>query len=72
MIKKTYCKELILAEAIELSNVAGLKKLTMRELAKRLNFSVMPIYDSFTSKEVLIEEIYNEIIREQTRSQGYF
>ena len=71
-MKRTYSKELILEKAILLSKEVGFQKLTMRNLAKRLGCSVMPIYDCFISKDVLLEEIYCTIIKEQTHVQGYF
>jgi len=32
----------------------------------------MPIYDTFSSKEMLVEEVYNEIIRDNIKSDNYF
>ena len=72
MKKKIFSREIILSEAISLAKKVGFKKLTMRSLANSLNSSVMPIYDAFSSKEILIEEVYNEIIRDNIKSDNYF
>lgn len=72
MIKKTYNRDMILQQAILLAKEVGFKKLTMRGLSGRLKCSVMPIYDSFESKDKLLEEVYNEIIRADIKASGYF
>ncbi len=72
MKNKHYSKELILEKAITLAREVGFKKLTMRDLAKSIGCSVMPIYSTFDSKEMLIEEIYNKVVRELISIKGYF
>ena len=72
MKKKHYPKELILSSAISLAREVGFKKLTMRELANRIGCSVMPIYTTFDSKEMLLEEIYGTVVKELLSVKGYF
>lgn len=72
MKKKSYTKELILTSAISLARKIGFNKLTMRDLAKELNCSVMPIYTAFDSKEMLLEEIYRVVVKELLSVKGYF
>lgn len=72
MKKKHYSKDLILEKAIILARNVGFTRLTMRELAKSIGCSVMPIYSTFDSKEMLIEEIYNKVVRELISVDGYF
>ncbi len=72
MKKKNYPKELILKSAISLARKVGFNKLTMRNLAKELNCSVMPIYTTFDSKEMLLEEIYSTVVKELLSVKGYF
>lgn len=70
-MRKAFDRDKILNEAVLLAKEVGLNKLSMRALASRLDCSVMPIYDSFDSKETLVEEIYNAIIRENNRADNY-
>jgi len=72
MKKKHYSKDLILEKAIILAHEVGFIKLTMRNLARSIGCSVMPIYSTFDSKEMLIEEIYNKVVRELISIEGYF
>lgn len=72
MKKKLYSKELILKKAIELSKKVGFYKLSMRELAKYVGCSVMPIYSNFDSRETLIEEIFKKVVNELSSAKGYF
>lgn len=71
-MSKTFSKEKILEQAILLAREVGFKKLTMRELASRIGCSVMPIYSTFDSKDDLIEEIYNAVVRDLLSIKGYF
>ena len=71
-MKKTFNKKMILEAAIALAKEVGFKKLTMRSLASQLNCSVMPIYDSYESKEDLIKDVFNDIIRENNSALTYF
>ena len=71
-MKKTFDKKIILEAAIGIAREVGFKKLTMRSLASRLGCSVMPIYDAYESKDDLIKEIFNEIIRENNSALTYF
>jgi AcrR family transcriptional regulator len=71
-MKKTYDQKIILKAAISLAKKNGLKKLTMRKLAFELNCSVMPIYDNYESKDMLIKDVFDEIVRENNKASTYF
>ncbi len=72
MPKKKFDNDKILKCAVSLAKESGLEKLSMRKLAAKLNCSVMPIYDAFESKDMLIEAIFEEIISENNKSSSYF
>ena len=72
MSKKLYPKELILNTAIELAKKNGFEKLSIRAIARELNTSVSPVYDSFESKEDIIYAVVIEIINEDTVQESYF
>ncbi len=57
MAKKVYSKEQILSAAYEIIRDQDLSALNMRALARKIGCSVMPIYDSFDSKEDLLNEL---------------
>lgn len=57
MAKKKFGKDIILNAAFDICKDVGLNALSMRMLAKKLGCSVMPIYDSFESKEDLLSEL---------------
>jgi AcrR family transcriptional regulator len=57
MAKKQYSKQLILEAAYEITRDEDLSMLSMRNIARRIGCSVMPIYDAFESKEDLIYEV---------------
>lgn len=71
-MRKTFNKDLILKTAVELAKEVGFKKLTMRLLASRLKSSVMPIYDAYMSKDELIEDVFNEVVKENNQASSYF
>ena len=62
MAKKVFTKDVILTAAYELSFDRGIETITMRQIAKHLGCSVMPIYESFDSKEDLLNALssFNE------------
>ena len=62
MAKKLYSRDIILKPAYALSFEKGMEHITIRQIAKELGCSVMPIYESFDSKEDLINELstFNE------------
>ncbi len=72
MKTKVFTKDCILENAILLAREVGFKKLSMRELAKRVGCSVMPIYSAYDSKEMLIEDIYHSVVRDLLSVKGYF
>lgn len=72
MNKKRVSVDKVIAEAVVMAKKVGLHGITMRGLARRLDCSVMPIYDAFDSKEILIEAIYNTIIQENIKYDSYF
>ena len=51
-------KEIILQAAFEIARVNGLEKVSNREIAKKLNSSIRPIYYQFKNSE----ELYNELL----------
>lgn len=71
-MKKIYDKHTILEAAIVLAKEVGFRKLTMRKLASKLNCSVMPIYDSYESKEDLIKDVFDEVVRDNNKADTYF
>lgn len=57
MAKKVFKKEQILHAAYEITRDQDLSALSMRAIARKIGCSVMPIYDSFDSKEDLIHAV---------------
>lgn len=72
MPKKVFKKQYILKNAVALAKEVGLEKMSMRKLAKKMNCSVTPIYDTYESKEDLIEAVYRQVIEENNSSSNYF
>lgn len=52
-----YTKDRIIAEAFKLVEEKGIRNLSARNVAKRLNMSLAPIYSSFDSMDQLKKEI---------------
>lgn len=67
MATKVYSRDMIVKKAFQLSLEKGIFGISMREVARKLGCSVMPIYDSFDSKEDLIEALSNYAIKETFR-----
>lgn len=57
----TITKEMILASAFDIVREKGLEGISNRELAKKLNCSIRPIYYQFQNVEELYNELYVEI-----------
>ncbi|MDC0558875.1 TetR/AcrR family transcriptional regulator [Candidatus Izimaplasma bacterium] len=57
MANKVYTKEQILDTAYKITRDQDLDALSMRAIARKIGCSVMPIYDSFDSKDDLIKEV---------------
>lgn len=57
----TITKEMILASAFDIVREKGLEGISNRELAKKLNCSIRPIYYQFQNVEELYNELYAEI-----------
>jgi len=72
MAKKIFTKQMILEKAGLLAEDAGLYKLSMRKIAKGLGSSITPIYESFNSKDDLIEALFQQIIRENLNAGSYY
>ena len=77
MAKKIYSRDIILKTAYSLSFEKGIEHVTIRQIAKELGCSVMPIYESFDSKEDLINELstFNEekyIEKDKTMYDRYY
>lgn len=54
-------KEMILNAAFEIAREKGFEKISNRELAKRMNCSIRPIYYQFKNVEELNRELYKKI-----------
>lgn len=63
MAKKRYSKERILEAAYQITRDEDLSALSMRAIARKIGCSVMPIYDSFESKEDLMYEVNKYSLR---------
>ena len=50
-------KEIILEKALEIIRTQGIEKVSNREISKKLNTSIRPIYYQFKNSE----ELYNEL-----------
>ena len=72
MAKKIYQKAYVLDVAIELAKEVGLEKLSIRGIARKLNTSVSPVYDSFESKEDIIKEIIVSVLNQNAKQDTYF
>lgn len=57
----TITKEMILVSAFDIVREKGLEGISNRELAKKLNCSIRPIYYQFQNVEELYNELYIEI-----------
>lgn len=56
-------KEMILNTAFEIAREKGFEKISNRELAKKMNCSIRPIYYQFKNAEELNKELYKKIER---------
>jgi len=72
MAKKLYPQSLVLDTALELAKEVGFNKLSIRAIAKRLNTSVSPVYDSFESKQDIIQAIIIKVLDENVSNETYF
>lgn len=59
-------KTQIIKAALDLLNEFGIEKLTMRALAKRLNIKAASLYWHVSSKQILLEAMAEEIIKDIT------
>ena len=57
----TITKEKILDAAFEITRIEGIKSLSNRAIAKKLNSSIRPIYYQFKNSEELKNELYKKI-----------
>ncbi len=57
----TITKDMILATAFDIAREKGLNGISNRELAKKLNCSIRPIYYQFENVDELYKELYIEI-----------
>jgi len=73
MAKKRYTKDMILKTAYDCSIEQGIEHISMRQIAKELGCSVMPIYEAFDSKEELINALstFNEELYMNTSESMY-
>lgn len=72
MSKKIYTKDIVLEAAKSIAKEVGLEKLSIRSIARKLNTSVSPVYDSFESMETLIEELVILFLEETNAQTTYF
>lgn len=56
-------KEMILNAAFEITRHEGIEKVSNREIAKKMNCSIRPIYYQFKNSGELNKELYNKIDR---------
>ena len=56
-------KDMILDTAFLITKESGFDAVSNREIAKRLNCSIRPIYYQFKNTEELKQELYNKIER---------
>ncbi len=61
--KTKITKEMILNTAFEIAREKGFEKISNRELAKKMNCSIRPIYYQFKNVEELNKELYKKIER---------
>ena len=76
--KKRITKELILQKAFEIIHEEGIESLNARYLAKQLNCSTMPIFQSFQDMNEMkaevklrIDEYYTEFINQYIDKADY-
>ena len=60
-------KEIILEKALEIIRTQGIEKVSNREIAKKLNSSIRPIYYQFKNSE----ELYNELLMMETNFYSF-
>lgn len=72
MAKKLYDREFVLEAALELAKETGFDRLSIRGIARKLNTSVSPVYDSFESKHEIIQAIIVKVFDENANSDCYF
>lgn len=59
--KRTLTENIILQEAFSLANDGGIKGLSMRKLAAKLNVEAMSLYHYFKNKDLLLDAMVDEI-----------
>lgn len=72
MSNKIFTRDKILKEAAQYANEVGLDRISIRSLSRRLGSSVMPIYESFNNKKLLIEALLELILKENHSNIKYF
>ncbi|MDE6188870.1 MAG: TetR/AcrR family transcriptional regulator [Clostridia bacterium] len=77
MPKQTVSKEEILKIALQMTRESGFASVNARSVAKRMGYSVQPIYSYFNNMEALKEnvygaamEFYNEFIYSRVKEDG--
>lgn len=60
-------KEEIIETAYDIAKEEGLSKINAREIAKRLNCSIQPIFHNFTNMEELKEKVIEKIVETYSR-----
>ncbi len=72
MAKKLYDRNTVLDAALKLAQESGFDKLSIRGIARQLQTSVSPVYDSFDSKHDLIQAIIIKVLDENAQEDTYF
>lgn len=72
MANKVFHKDIVLKAAIKLAKEQGFERLSIRGIARKLNCSVSPVYDSFECKEDIIKSIYMSVLNENITEKSYF
>lgn len=72
MSAKIYEKNMVLETAIELAKEIGIRKVSIRMIARKLGCSVSPVYDAFDSRDALEKAMFETIIARQNNQGSYF
>ena len=60
--RKPLSKKRIISEALDIADVQGLAKLSMRKLGERLGVEAMSLYNHIKNKDALLREMQDEVV----------
>ncbi|MDE7079173.1 MAG: TetR/AcrR family transcriptional regulator, partial [Clostridia bacterium] len=63
MPKQTVDKDQILKNALQMTRENGFESVNARSVAKRMGYSVQPIYSYFNNMETLKQEVYGAAMK---------